>query len=200
MNITNEQKKMVVALLLVAVISAFILAITDYFTREPIAEAIRQTTMKALMKVLPQHANDPLSDRINEDGVAYYTARNADGKAIAFAWEQIAPDGYSGSIHLLMGVDITGTTIGIRITDHRETPGLGDAISNNEAWLASFVGHTLTSFHWAVKKDGGDIDQFTGATISPRAVVRAVHEGLQQFDKNKMTILSQSVLNKAKNK
>jgi len=200
MTITNEQKKMVVALLLVAVISAFILAVTNYFTREPIAEAIRQTTMKALMKVLPQHANDPLADRITEHGIAYYIARNADGQAIAFAWEQVAPDGYSGSIHLLMGVDTTGTTIGIRITDHRETPGLGDGISNNEAWLASFIDHTLTSFDWAVKKDGGDIDQFTGATISPRAVVRAVRQGLTQFDNNKTMILSKSAVTATKKK
>ncbi|MDQ6975010.1 MAG: RnfABCDGE type electron transport complex subunit G [Mariprofundaceae bacterium] len=192
MNISSEQKKMVIALLLVAVLSALILAITDRFTREPIAEAIRQTTMKALMKVLPEHANDPLTDRVTEDGTNYYVARNADGKVLAFAWQQVAPDGYNGSIYILIGVDNTGKTVGIRITKHKETPGLGDAITKDMTWLASFSGHTLDTQHWAVKKDGGDIDQFTGATITPRAVVAAVYKGLQKFVKNKQEILAKA--------
>lgn len=199
MTISDEQKKMVVALFLVAALSGFILAVTDYFTREPIAEAIRQNTMKALMNVLPDHANDPLTDQVTESGIDYYVARNSKGDVLAFAWEQIAPDGYNGSIHILIGVDATGKTVGIRVTDHRETPGLGDVITKDIAWLTSFIGHTLQSRNWAVKKDGGDFDQFTGATISPRAVVRAVHKGLEQFMRDRKQLLVQSIFIQKKN-
>ncbi|MDQ6979787.1 MAG: RnfABCDGE type electron transport complex subunit G [Mariprofundaceae bacterium] len=193
-HITKEQKRMVVALLAVAVVCAIILGLTDRFTRGPIAEAKRQSMMNALMQVLPEHANDPLSDQKIVAGTAYFIARDAAHKVIAFAWEAIAPDGYSGSIHLLIGVDATGQTIGIRVTDHRETPGLGDGIVHNQDWLASFAHQTLDSRHWAVKKDGGDFDQFTGATISPRAIVNAVHRGLQQFAHDREALLQPAVV------
>ncbi len=176
-----EQRRMVLTLLIVAVLAALLLGITAQLTRQPIAEAQRQAMMQSLMQVLPAHANDPLTDTVDDDGIHYFIARDAQGKVTALAWEAVAPDGYSGSIHLLIGVRPTGSIIGIRITDHRETPGLGDGIVRNKAWLASFVGQRLESRRWAVKKDGGDFDQFTGATISPRAVVKTVHASLQHF-------------------
>jgi electron transport complex protein RnfG len=187
--ISKEQRTMVLALLVVAVLCAIILGLTDQLTRDPIAEAQRQSMMKALMQVLPEHANDPLSDQKVVAGKSYYIARNANGSIVAFAWEEVAPDGYSGSIRLLMGVDATGQTIGIRVTDHRETPGLGDGIVHNQDWLATFGHQSLDSRHWAVKKDGGDFDQFTGATISPRAIVKAVHRGLMQFAHDQVVLL-----------
>jgi len=192
-HISKEQKNMVVALLAVAVLCAIILGLTDQFTRGPIAEAKRLTMLNALMQVLPEHANDPLDDQKQVAGTSYYIARDAAHKVVAFAWEVVAPDGYSGSIHLLMGVDATGQTIGIRVTDHRETPGLGDGIVHDKDWLASFGHQTLASRHWAVKKDGGDFDQFTGATISPRAVVNAVHRGLQQFARDREALFQPAV-------
>ncbi|MDQ7001287.1 MAG: RnfABCDGE type electron transport complex subunit G [Ghiorsea sp.] len=108
-------------------------------------------------------------------------ARDTDGRVIGYAWEQIAPDGYSGTIRILMGIRVTGEIEAIRITAHKETPGLGDGITRNTTWLASFASKTLTNTQWGVKKDGGDFDQFTGATITPRAVVKAVHKGLIMY-------------------
>lgn len=96
---------------------------------------------------------------------------------VAVVMEAIAPDGYSGSIRLLVGADFSGTILGTRVTEHHETPGLGDKIELRLSdWITRFSGKTISGEndgHWAVKKDGGDFDQFTGATITPRAVVNA---------------------------
>ena len=92
--------------------------------------------------------------------------------------ETMAPDGYSGAIQLLVGVDFAGTVLGVRVTEHHETPGLGDKIELRISdWITHFAGKTIageSDATWAVKKDGGQFDQFTGATITPRAVVNAV--------------------------
>ena len=106
-----------------------------------------------------------------------YIARQGD-KPVAVVMEATAPDGYSGAIHLLVGADFSGTILGTRVTEHHETPGLGDKIELRLSdWITGFSGKTIagdSDSHWAVKKDGGDFDQFTGATITPRAVVNAV--------------------------
>ena len=98
--------------------------------------------------------------------------------AVGAVMEATAPDGYSGAIQLLVGVDFNGTVLGTRVTEHHETPGLGDKIELRLSdWITHFSGKTISAEndpHWAVKKDGGDFDQFTGATITPRAVVNAV--------------------------
>ena len=101
-----------------------------------------------------------------------------DDKPVAAVIESTAPDGYSGAIQLLVGVDFSGTVLGVRVTEHHETPGLGDKIETRLSdWILHFAGKVIhgegdTAF--AVKKDGGEFDQFTGATITPRAVVNAV--------------------------
>lgn len=101
-----------------------------------------------------------------------------DGTPVAAVLEATAPDGYSGAIQLLVGADFSGTILGTRVTKHHETPGLGDKIERRLSdWITGFSGKKIQSdndSHWAVKKDGGDFDQFTGATITPRAVVNAV--------------------------
>lgn len=106
-----------------------------------------------------------------------YIARKDDAP-VAVVMEATAPDGYSGAIHLLVGANFNGTVLGSRVTEHHETPGLGDKIEMKHGdWITHFAGkiiHGADDSHWAVKKDGGDFDQFTGATITPRAVVNAV--------------------------
>lgn len=106
-----------------------------------------------------------------------YIARKDDAP-VAVVMEATAPDGYSGAIQLLVGADFNGTVLGSRVTEHHETPGLGDKIEMKHGdWITRFAGkiiHGADDTHWAVKKDGGDFDQFTGATITPRAVVNAV--------------------------
>jgi len=196
MKIEREQWQMIVALAAVAIVATLLLGLTDIVTRTPIAEAKRQALVTALNQVLPPHANDPLADRRQMDDdhsgsntITVYVARDDSNSIAALAWEMVAPDGYSGSIRILMGVYPDGRIHAIRITDHRETPGLGDGIVSDQGWLQGFVDQSLASRHWAVKKDGGDFDQFTGATITPRAVVKAVHRGLELFRLHRQALL-----------
>ncbi|WP_312242743.1 electron transport complex subunit RsxG [Pantoea sp.] len=105
-----------------------------------------------------------------------FIARKGDAP-VAAALETTAPDGYSGAIQILVGADFSGKVLGVRVVEHHETPGLGDKIELRiSGWIKSFSGkivHGADDKHFAVKKDGGDFDQFTGATITPRAVVNA---------------------------
>ncbi|MCP9266911.1 electron transport complex subunit RsxG [Xenorhabdus sp. XENO-1] len=105
-----------------------------------------------------------------------YLARK-NGSPVAAAIESTAPDGYSGAIQLLVGADFSGNVFGVRVTEHHETPGLGDKIDTRISnWIYSLSDKKVVSDndpHWAVKKDGGEFDQFTGATITPRAVINA---------------------------
>lgn len=106
-----------------------------------------------------------------------WLARKA-GKPVAAVIESTAPDGYSGNIELLVGADFHGNVLGTRVTEHHETPGLGDKIVPPISdWIFSLSGRHIEGSDdktFAVRKDGGNIDQFTGATITPRAVVNAV--------------------------
>ena len=193
-SVQAKPQSIVLALTVVAILATAILALTDLATREPIAEAQRAAIQKGLLQVLPAHANDPLADLLEAEwqgqSVRVYLGRNKSGRITGLAWNVTAPDGYAGSIHILMGVSRDGAIHAIRITDHRETPGLGDGIVNNQAWLDHFGGATLVAAKWAVKKDGGDFDQFTGATITPRAVVAAVKRGLEFFAASRKTLLA----------
>lgn len=189
----RDQWRMVAALVTVAVVATALLAVADRMTRAPIAQAQRKALHQALAQVLPPHANDPQRDMVTMTRAGkpmrLYPARADDGRLLALAWEEVAPDGYSGPIRVLMSVDPTGVVQAVRVTEHRETPGLGDGIVRNRAWIDAFAGKTLDNARWAVKKDGGDFDQFTGATITPRAVVKAIHEGLMFFAKHRAQIL-----------
>ncbi len=196
-GISRDMVMMVVALTLVTVIAATLLGLTDKVTREPILQAQREMLHRSLQQVLPVHTNSTLDETLKiktADGIrTIYVARDAENKVLAFAWEVVAPDGYSGSIRILMGVLPDGAVYAVRITDHRETPGLGDGIVRNKPWLDFFSGKTADNVRWAVKKDGGDFDQFTGATITPRAVVKAVRKGLAFFAKNRALLLAKTV-------
>jgi len=194
MKLDKDQIRMVIALFVVAAIAAVLLGLTDIVTREPIAAAQKAALHEALKQVLPEHANDPQNDKIelgeDDERVVIYPARDKTGLLDGLAWEVVAPDGYSGSIRILIGVRPDGRVFAIRITRHQETPGLGDGIIKNDGWLASFVNQSLDSKRWKVKKDGGDFDQFTGATITPRAVVKAVKSALQFFNTHRQAMLA----------
>ncbi len=121
-----------------------------------------------------------------------YTARKG-GAVIGWALRVIAPNGYSGAIHLLVGVDAQGQVVGVRVVEHKETPGLGDPIEEAKSdWIHSFNGtslHDPSGKGWGVKKDGGVFDQFTGATITPRAVVQAVQHALLYVEQYKTELM-----------
>ncbi len=105
-----------------------------------------------------------------------------------------ARDGYSGPIRLLVGVEADGEISAVRVLDHQETPGLGDKIESSKSdWLEQFPGKSLgnpPADQWAIRRDGGSFDQLTGASITPRAVVKAVRETLLYFDANSDTVFA----------
>jgi len=122
------------------------------------------------------------------DSQKVYRARN-NKNPIAAAITTVAPDGYSGNIELLIAININGSVSGVRTLKHQETPGLGDKIEVRKSdWIKSFNTQKLANKNdsrWLVKKDGGMFDQFTGATITPRAVVRAVKNTVTYFNEHK---------------
>jgi electron transport complex protein RnfG len=173
----------------IALIASLSLAIAARATHEPIASAEARDLQDSLSQVLPAGyaQNNLLQDtvEIDRDGtpVKLYLARQ-DGKVAAGIF-QVAERGYSGEISVLMAVDLEGKVLGVRVLKHTETPGLGDKIEAAKSnWVESFKGHSFGNppeAQWAVKKDGGIFDQFAGATITPRAVVKAVKGGMTFF-------------------
>lgn len=195
----NGLPRLVLVLTLITVGAGLLLALVESVTREPIAEQRRLETLRALQTVLPPFDNSPDADTVElavgrdkkgrELRRTFYRGRK-DGMVTGVAFPVVAPDGYSGNIAMMVGVDPGGRVIGLEILSHAETPGLGDKITQ-EAFKGQFKGKTLEGVDWRVKKDGGEFDQITGATISPRAVVKAVHLGLQFFHDQQSEILGE---------
>ena len=184
---------------LFAIIGTTMVAMIYDATEERIAANERAFLLKSLHTLVPpeKHNNDLFSDVIEVSDkellgsakpVRVYRARQ-DKQPVAAIINAVAPDGYSGSIELLVAIRYDGTLAGVRVVKHKETPGLGDAIDVSKSdWVLGFNDRSLTNPDkkgWAVKRDGGIFDQFTGATISPRAVVHAVHRSLLYFDAHK---------------
>ena len=184
---------------LVALAASGALALTSESTRQAIRAAEARDLQQSLAQVLPGGFADNalLDDQIRlqrEDGgstVVYRARLKGEAKGAVF---QVSGRGYAGEISLLMGVDRDGRILGVRVVKHRETPGLGDKIEAAKArWILDFTGKSLARpapENWAVKKDGGQFDQFAGATITPRAVVKAVKGGLDFFAAHKEEIFS----------
>ncbi|QXF33820.1 electron transport complex subunit RsxG [Photorhabdus luminescens] len=176
-----------ITLAIFAAITTGLTAIVNSLTKSTIAEQAALQHKSLLDQVIPPalYDNDIQNEcyLVNADALGnnlphrLYLARK-NGQPVAAALESTAPDGYSGAIQLLVGADFSGKVLGVRVTEHHETPGLGDKIETRISdWINVFSGKTITSNHdrhWAVKKDGGKFDQFTGATITPRAVVNSV--------------------------
>ncbi|ACZ76958.1 electron transport complex, RnfABCDGE type, G subunit [Dickeya parazeae Ech586] len=174
-------------LALFAAFTTGLTALVNYLTESTISQQVIAQQRALLDQVLPanRYNNNLLSEcyLVTDPALGstsphhVYIARQ-DGTPVAAALESTAPDGYSGAIHLLIGADFHGNVLGTRVTEHHETPGLGDKIDIRISnWITGFTGQTITGpqdSRWAVKKDGGQFDQFTGATITPRAVVNAV--------------------------
>lgn len=120
----------------------------------------------------------------------------AEAQPVAALFAVTAPDGYAGPIRILLGISYEGIVTGVRILEHRETPGLGDKIDSSRSdWVFQFDGHSLDNPDlkgWAVKRDGGQFDQLTGASVTPRAVIRAMRETLLYFDAHRDEIFSQA--------
>ncbi|MGK0498891.1 MAG: electron transport complex protein RnfG [Oceanicoccus sp.] len=192
---------------LFAVVTTGIIAGTYLTSQDEIRENIRQAEEKALLEIVPKsrHNNAMLDDSHPIDDKEllglreqkkYYIARQ-DGEAVAVIFPATAREGYTGDIDLIIGVNIDGTIAGVRTLSHRETPGLGDAVDRKKsAWIDGFNGKSLlnpTAELWKVKKDKGVFDQFTGATITPRAVTKTVLQTLQYFTRNQHQLLAPAI-------
>ncbi len=118
----------------------------------------------------------------------------AGDRPVAALFLVTARDGYTGPIRVLVGINVNGSVTGVRVVEHRETPGLGDRIEANRSdWVLQFDGHSLHDPEpggWAIKRDGGQFDQLTGASVTPRAVIKAIRETLQYFEANADTIFA----------
>ena len=171
-----------------------VLAVTDRATTDDIAARALEDKQNSLGQVIPDalHDNDPVADSIgmkDAEGreMTVYRARK-EGRVTGVAYE-IHGTGYAGEIKLMMGVDARGKLLGVRVLAHKETPGLGDKIEVKKGdWILGFDGLSLgdpPQQRWKVKKDGGQFDQFAGATITPRGVVAAIKGGLEFYAANR---------------
>ncbi|WP_067983019.1 electron transport complex subunit RsxG [Neptuniibacter pectenicola] len=191
------------AISLFAVVCAAVIATTQVTTVDRIAQNERTQKAKALYDIIPRSLidNDLLEDTIqivaprlqgHSNPVSVYRARK-DGRVTAVILPLVAPDGYSGAITLIAGVYADGSVAGVRVLTHKETPGLGDKVDIKKSnWIYNFNGLSKQGekdSRWAVQKDGGDFDQFTGATITPRAVVGAVSRALDYFAQHRTELL-----------
>jgi len=201
MSITVDKKSILMTAFLLTVfaaVGAALVGLTFNQTEDDIKYNEKLTLLKQLNTIIPAQAydNDLLLDTLTikpqiqlgtQEETLVYRARNAD-KNVAVVLSSIAPSGYNGPIHLLVGIYADGLVAGVRVVKHRETPGLGDAVSvTHSDWILGFDNKSLSNPNdkqWKVKRDGGIFDQFTGATITPRAVVKAVHNALIYFDNN----------------
>lgn len=205
-EISRSMLKNSLVLGLFAIVTVGLVAVLQQATAGRIANAEREAQVRALSEILPQGSydnhlldnsiqlHDPLLGSKSPQ-TAYIALK--DGQPSAVILRATAPDGYSGAIHLLIGIQADGRLAGVRVLGHRETPGLGDKIElAKSAWIQSFDGKSLSNpgeDGWAVKKDRGEFDQFAGATITPRAVVKAVHKALQYFDAHQEQLFAAQV-------
>ncbi|MGI9293754.1 MAG: electron transport complex subunit RsxG [Pseudomonadales bacterium] len=189
-----------------AVVTTGVIAATHLGTKDRIAEQIRAARERALLEIVPasRHNNAMLDTTlpIADINLLNLTTEQKifialqDGAPVAFVFPSIAPDGYSGAIELLVGVNADGSIAGVRTVQHEETPGLGDKVDLKKSnWILGFNDRSLINpqpAQWKVKKDKGVFDQFTGATITPRAVTKAVYQTLEYYRLRREELLAQA--------
>jgi len=197
--------KSALTLAIIAAVLTALLALVASLTRERIVSNEQAWIRQRLDALVPPatHDNDLLADSIavtapdllgSSQPVKIYRARR-NGTPVAAVLRPIAPDGYRGPIELLVAVGPDGRLFGVQVIRHQETPGLGDAFESRDVhWLERFRGRSLTDpppQRWTVRRDGGDFDAFTGATITPRAIVKAVRNALEYYQRNSQRIFDQ---------
>jgi electron transport complex protein RnfG len=184
---------------LVTLIAAALLVVADQLTRGPIALRQAEDLNASLRQVIPGalHDNDLVADALtieSSPGVPVRVYRGLRDGAVSAVAFQVTGYGYGGEIQIILGLDTQGRVLGARVLSHKETPGLGDRIDIAKSdWILAFDGLSLGNppeDRWAVKKDGGDFDQFSGATITPRGVVRAIKGGLSFFAGHRDALLA----------
>ena len=211
MNIILAMIRSGMLLAMFATLNVALIAWVWVNTHESITSAIRKAEIRQLLEIFPTNTHDNvlIDDRLEipanapllelrKPGSAYFVRKKNDIEGVILP--ATARDGYSGDIQLLVGVRTNGSLAGIRVLSHRETPGLGDAIDLKKSdWVLGFEGKSLENppkNEWAVRKDGGVFDQFTGATITPRAVVNATRRTLSYVALNRKTLFNQNFTDK----
>ena len=206
MNIHKQVLTTAALLMIFAIIGSGIVGLTYENTYERIKLNEQRVLLRKLNTILSpaEYDNDLLVDQIvlekdsllgtSEPSNAYLAFKS--NKPVAIVLSPVAPNGYSGPINLLVGIYHDGRIAGVRVVKHRETPGLGDSVESKRSdWILGFDDKSLenpTSKKWKVKRDGGEFDQFTGATITPRAVVKAVHSALLYFQEHRKELFKQT--------
>lgn len=186
----------------IALLTSAAIGVADHLTRTDIAQRQLEDLKVTLQEVVPSQYfdNDLVRDTVTVSGdgdepvVAYRARRGGQVQAVCY---RVKAPGYGNTAMVIaIGVDRAGTLLGVRVVSHNETPGLGDKIELSKSnWILSFTGRSLNDPQpdkWAVKKDGGVFDQFTGATITPRAVVKAVKKGLGFFAEHRAELLDET--------
>jgi len=206
---TKMAARTAVILFIFVVIFTGLLSGAYIWTLPTIQAAASEEKMKLIDEVLPRsnYDNDLLKDTVRieatpalglDETTTAYRARK-DGKLTALVLEAVAPDGYAGKIRLLIALNSEGSLIGVRVTQHKETPGLGDYIEPKKGkdkerpWIAQFNELNPTALderEWKVKKDGGRFDSVAGATVTPRAVVKAVRKAALYVAENRETLFA----------
>lgn len=194
-NTSAGPVKGVGALLAIAALAAVLVGGSYSISRDRIAENERRAILEQISEAVAAspYDNDPLTesfrlpadDRLGGRPGEAYPFRS-DGEPAAMALVVTAPNGYSGPIRLLIGMDVDGTVLGVRAVNHRETPGLGDAIDLDRSdWITQFAGRSLESVpqdRWKLAESGGEFEQITAATVTSKAVVAAVASALTYYD------------------
>jgi electron transport complex protein RnfG len=206
MNIARHMIISAVVLGLFAVAGTALVAWTFSSTKQRIAANERGALLAHLHEVVPESAYDNVIDKDTievtdpdllgtKEPVTVYRARKQ-GKPVAAILTPVAPDGYAGNIRLLVAVRFDGQVMGVRVIAHKETPGLGDNIEAKRSdWILQFAGKSLGHpplDEWQVQKDGGQFDQITSATISSRAVVKAVRKALRYYQQHREKLFSKT--------
>ncbi|TKB48558.1 electron transport complex subunit RsxG [Ferrimonas sediminicola] len=200
----NSMKRNGLVLALFGMAATAVVAVTHQLTEERIYDQQQKQLLKTLHQILPADEYDiPLHQSCHLVSNEQYLGTEApqrafialkEGRPVGLALETTAPDGYNGEIHLIVGVNWNEELLGVRTLDHKETPGLGDGIDLRKSdWVQGFVGYRLIDEkdkRISVKKDGGEFDQFTGATITPRAYTKAVRHTLNYIRRFKEEIPS----------
>jgi len=203
--LTKSMARSAIVLGLFAVIATAMVAFTNNATKQRVAEAKRDYTLRKLNELIPPAMHDNALDQdklmvkdvlLDKNGEVPIYRVQKDGQISAVIISCVAPDGYSGRINLLVAVRRDGSLAGVRVTEHKETPGLGDAIDTNKSdWITIFDNKSLAApeeTRWRVRRDGGEFDQITSATITSRAVVKATRNALRYFERNKQRLLENS--------
>lgn len=204
-RLTKATLRTALNLLFFTLIGTTILAFTFNVTHELIAQSEETAKLKLINQIAApsMYDNDLIRDTIilpasaqlgtEQDTIAY--RGRLKGQPSIVVLEAIAPDGYSGKISMIVAINYTGVISGVRVVAHKETPGLGDYIDiAKNKWISLFGGASHQRYQeddWQVKKDGGQIDYMAGATITPRAVAKAVHKALHYFEENRAGLFAQ---------